>query len=94
MHYVYVLKSLKDKKLYIGCTKDLKKRLSLHNKEQVLATRSRKPLTVIFYEAFNNHRDARRQELFYKSGYGREVLKGKLKNSFQSNDIFKNKKEK
>lgn len=31
MYYVYVLKSKKDEKLYIGLTNDLKRRLSEHN---------------------------------------------------------------
>ncbi|MFH0852223.1 MAG: GIY-YIG nuclease family protein, partial [bacterium] len=31
MFYVYILKSSKDKKLYIGSTNDLKRRFSQHN---------------------------------------------------------------
>ena len=81
-YYTYVLYSLKDKKLYIGSTKDLKQRINQHNHGKVLSTKYRRPLKLIFYEAFNNYKDARRDELFYKSGHGREILKEKIKNSF------------
>ncbi len=35
MKYLYVLQSKKDKDLHIGCTKDLKSRLILHNAKKV-----------------------------------------------------------
>jgi predicted GIY-YIG superfamily endonuclease len=31
MHYVYVIKSINDKIIYTGCTKDLRKRFCEHN---------------------------------------------------------------
>jgi len=83
VHYVYILKSLKDNKLYIGKTDDLQKRFEAHNNGHVRATKSRKPFKMIFYEGFSNKADAGRDELFYKTGYGREVLKDKLKNSLE-----------
>ena len=81
MYYVYVLKSLKDNKLYVGKTKDLKRRFSEHNRGMVKSTKSRRPFELIFYEAFKSSSDAGRDELFFKTGYGREVLTEKLKNS-------------
>jgi len=81
MYYVYVLRSLKDKKLYTGKTADLKRRFKEHNLGKVTATKSRGPFEIIFYEAFKHKTDAGRDEIFFKSGYGREVLKEKLKNS-------------
>lgn len=42
------------------------------------------PWKLIFYESFVNKKDAENQEKFYKTGYGREVLKDKLKNFFGS----------
>ena len=79
MYYVYILRSIKDKKLYIGKTNDLKKRYKLHIKGQVKATKYRLPLELIFYESFKNKTDANRDELFFKSGYGREIIQDKLK---------------
>ena len=83
MYYVYILKSLKDGKLYIGKTRDLKNRFAQHKDGKVFATKSRLPLKLIFYEAFYNNKDAGRDELFYKSGYGREILKDKLEFSLR-----------
>jgi putative endonuclease len=59
MYYVYVLKSKKDGKLYIGLTNDLKKRLREHNKGLTLSTRYRRPLSLIYYEAYLSPKDAR-----------------------------------
>lgn len=81
MYYVYVLRSLKDKKLYTGKTSDLKRRFKEHNSGKVIATKSRKPFELIFYEALKHKADAGRDEIFFKTGYGREVLKEKLKHS-------------
>jgi len=80
-YYVYVLRSLQDNKLYVGKTTDLERRFLEHQKGQVQSTKSRRPLKLIFYESFINKSDARRDEIFFKSGYGREILYGKLKNS-------------
>jgi len=81
MHYVYVLKSQKDEGLYIGYTKDLKKRFEQHNKGLSLSTKNRLPFELIFYESFLNSSDARSREKYLKSGYGRQQLKEILKNT-------------
>lgn len=73
--YVYILLSLKDKKLYIGLTSDLKKRLSEHAKGEVLSTKNRRPFRMIHYEYFIDIGDAKQREEFLKSGYGRKQLK-------------------
>lgn len=74
MQYVYVLRSRKDKDLYVGCTKDLKNRLVLHNAGKVLATKNRTPFEIIYYEAFLNKYDAFARERFFKTGWGRNQL--------------------
>jgi len=66
MFYVYILKSQKDDKLYIGFTNDLKRRFSEHNKGQSFATKNRKPFTLIYYEAYHSSRDARIREVKLK----------------------------
>lgn len=81
MYYVYVLRSLKDKKLYVGKTSDLKRRLYRHQHGLVPATKPRLPVELIFYEGFLNKTDAGRDELFYKTGFGHEALISKLKNT-------------
>ena len=80
MFYTYNLISIKTKKLYTGYTQDLKKRLFEHNnKKGGEYTSKNGPYTLIHYEAFLTEIEAKNQEKFYKSGYGKEVLKSKLK---------------
>ncbi|MBI5448810.1 GIY-YIG nuclease family protein [Candidatus Gottesmanbacteria bacterium] len=74
MYYVYILQSIREKNLYIGFTKDLRKRLVNHNKGLTQSTKSRLPLRLIYYEGCINEKDARVREIFLKSGRGHEVL--------------------
>jgi putative endonuclease len=76
--YVYVLKSLKDGNLYVGKTKDLKNRLKRHQKGYIKATKGRLPVKLVYYEAYRDKNKCGQQELFYKSGTGREALKHKI----------------
>ena len=84
MYYVYVLRSKKDKNMYIGFTSDLRQRFKSHNNGLNTSTKNRRPLELIYYEAFLNEHDARDKEMFYKSGRGHEVLSKILKNYFSS----------
>ncbi len=85
MFYVYCLESKKYRKTYIGYTDDLKRRFQEHNKGIGGAfTKKNGPWKLIFYEAHSNEQDARLMEQFYKSGYGREILKDKLKHYFKT----------
>ena len=78
MFYVYILQSKKDKKLYTGFSKNLKERIEQHKKGRVEITKNRLPVELVYYEAFKDERAARRQELFYKTGQGRRILKKRL----------------
>ncbi len=62
MFYVYILKSKKDNKSYIGSTNDLGNRVKLHNNGKIFSTRLRRPLSLIYYEAYLAESDARRRE--------------------------------
>lgn len=81
--YVYILFSLKDNKLYIGLTTDLKARLTLHAQGRVAATKFRRPLKLIYYEYFVNQKDAKARERFLKSGFGRSQFKLALKDTLK-----------
>jgi putative endonuclease len=83
-YYVYILKSLKDRGLYIGYTTDLKRRLIQHAKSQVTATKLRTPFLLIHYEYFIDRADAKAREEFLKSGFGRDQLKQILKRTFNN----------
>lgn len=79
MHYTYVLESLKNGTKYIGSTEDLKKRLVQHNSGVgSIYTKRNYPFKLIYYEAYLNKKDSIKAEKFYKTGYGREILNGKL----------------
>ncbi|MBL7130633.1 MAG: GIY-YIG nuclease family protein [Candidatus Omnitrophica bacterium] len=62
MFYVYLLKSNKDNELYIGFTNNLKRRVKEHNNGLVSSTKSRKPLELIYFEAYKSEKDARLRE--------------------------------
>ena len=79
MFYTYVLISKKDKELYIGFTKDLKKRLDEHQKGLVVSTAQRRPLKLIYYEACLNENDAIKREKYFKTGFGRRFLRNRIK---------------
>ena len=79
MFYAYVLKSEKNGILYYGSTDDLKRRFSEHNSGiGGKYTKDNKPFELLYYEAYKTYHLARKAEQFFKSGYGREVLKEKL----------------
>jgi len=75
MNYVYILKSIKDGNIYIGCTNDLKKRIIMHNNGRVESTKNRKPFKIIYYEAFLNQHDAFTREQWLKTRWGRNHIK-------------------
>ena len=80
MYFTYVLQSEKDNQFYIGFTKELRKRIALHNEGKVRATTGRRPLTFIYYEACLNEVDAVKREKYLKTGYGRRYLNNRLAN--------------
>lgn len=80
MYYTYVLKSKKDGKFYVGVTKDLRRRFVEHNKGLVGATRHRRPLILVYYEACLDEKDAVKREKYFKTGFGRRFLKNRLEN--------------
>jgi len=77
MYYVYLL-TCADKKTYIGCTDDLKDRLSRHQKGFVPATEDRLPVKLASYFAFPNKYKAHEFEKYLKSGSGRAFTKRHL----------------
>ena len=70
MNYVYILKKLNLKHIYIGFTKDLKKRIQRHKY-------IRPEYKLVYYEAYLSERDARKRERQLKQ-YGSSL--GHLKN--------------
>jgi putative endonuclease len=82
MFYLYILKSLSDNGIYIGYTSDLKRRMQEHQSGRSLATKSRLPVKLVYYEAYLREKDARNRERKLKQ-YGKaiQILKGRIKES-------------
>ncbi|PIS15898.1 excinuclease ABC subunit C [Candidatus Roizmanbacteria bacterium CG09_land_8_20_14_0_10_41_9] len=78
MFYIYILFSIKDKQLYTGFSDNLKSRFKAHISGYVKATKNRRPLELIYYEAYLKGSDARRREKYLKGGNGRDALKIQL----------------
>ena len=62
MPFLYILSSLKDKKLYTGTCENLEKRLVRHNAGLVKSTKHRRPLVLMHSEYFNTMSEARKKE--------------------------------
>ncbi|MBN2588453.1 MAG: GIY-YIG nuclease family protein [Sedimentisphaerales bacterium] len=77
-YFTYVLLSEIDGKYYIGWTDNLKKRLIAHNSGQVLSTRNRRPLKLVYYEACLSKKKAIMREKQLKTGFGRKYIKGRV----------------
>jgi putative endonuclease len=84
MFYTYILQSKKDKKLYIGYTNDLRKRVQEHNSGKNESTKFRRPLELIYYEAYRSEKDARKREENLKL-FGRALggLKRRISSSLE-----------
>ena len=82
MFYVYVLKSQKTGSLYMGFTRDLRKRVKEHNQKRTRTTQSHTQLILIYYEACLNEKDAKRREHYLKTTQGGRLLKRRLKEYF------------
>ena len=78
MYFVYVLLSLKDRKLYKGSTSNLVRRIRQHNNGTTESTRRRRPFVLIYCEEYLTKKEAESREMFLKSGKGREELKKML----------------
>jgi len=77
-YYIYVLKSDKDNKLYVGYTENLKNRIEQHNSGLVSSTKHRRPVELVYFEGCLNKNNAIAREKQLKTGFGRRYLKGRI----------------
>ena len=80
MYYVYVLRSLKDGKKYIGTTQNPEERLKQHNQGNTQSTKRRRPFKLEFYQAFDNKYEAVSAEKKYKRSHD-ALLRAMKKNN-------------
>jgi putative endonuclease len=75
MPFTYVLRSTSTGASYTGATTNLENRLAQHNSDQSRSTKNRGPWILIHHEEYATLAEARRREIFLKSGRGRDELK-------------------
>ncbi|MEK7064741.1 MAG: GIY-YIG nuclease family protein [Patescibacteria group bacterium] len=81
MHYVYILKSLIDERVYVGFSSDLRERLIRHNTGKVKSTKAYRPWRLVYYEAYANKLDATMREKQLKMHAVKEKLVRRLQKS-------------
>jgi putative endonuclease len=69
-----------DKNFYVGYTNNLQNRKIEHDKGNVISTKNRRPLNLVYYEACLNQQDATHREKYLKSAWGKRYLKQRMKN--------------
>lgn len=76
---IYVLKSLRNNKRYVGSTKkSAEDRLKEHNYGSNRWTKQNRPFELVYKEEYSTATEARKRENFLKSGAGRKFLNEKL----------------
>jgi len=83
MYYIYVL-LCSDNDLYIGYSADLKERIENHSQGRVRSTKSKRPLLLIYYEAYRSKEDATKREKFLKTHQQKDILRERLKHSLKA----------
>jgi len=85
MYFVYILKSKKNDRLYIGYTNNLRERLKEHNKGLVRASKPYVPWDIAYYEAYFSKNEAlhREQNLKLRSNAWNQ-LKRRVRQSIQN----------
>ena len=73
--YVYAIISEVDGRIYVGMSSDVFKRVNQHNAGKTKSTKAYRPWRLIFEELVDSRAEARKRELYFKSGVGKEYLK-------------------
>ncbi|MES1197970.1 MAG: GIY-YIG nuclease family protein [Chitinophagaceae bacterium] len=79
MFFVYAIKSIDKKYIYVGLTNNLLRRFDEHQNGKNKTTKPYRPFIEFYNEAFATRPEARNREKFLKSGAGKEILKDLLK---------------
>ncbi|PYJ71029.1 MAG: hypothetical protein DME76_03525 [Verrucomicrobia bacterium] len=74
MFHVYILRSSKTGRRYVGSCENLSERLRRHNLGHSKATRHGMPWTLVHSESFSSRAEVAKRERYYKSGLGRDEL--------------------
>jgi len=74
MYYVYILKSSKNNRYYIGSTRDFNKRLQEHNAGRTKGNKSYGPFYPVYREEYESLSEARKREYYIKSQKSRKYI--------------------
>ena len=72
--FIYVLRSAKTGRRYVGSTQDVEERLHRHNAGHSKSTKAGAPWVLIHTEMFPTRAAAVEREMFLKTGVGRACL--------------------
>jgi len=78
-YYIYVIKSLARKYIYVGLTNNVENRISQHQEGREQTTRPYRPYLLILTEKYPTRMEARKREKYLKSGCGKEWIKRTFK---------------
>ncbi|MDO8451614.1 MAG: GIY-YIG nuclease family protein [bacterium] len=67
MYFVYILKSLRTGRYYVGCTDNIGRRVQEHNSGSSVYTKNKGPWGLVYKEAFSSLNNARVREQQIKS---------------------------
>jgi putative endonuclease len=85
MSYVYVIESVKFKRLDKGFTRDIPKRIEKYSQSKTYSTKPYIPYRLIDYEAFLNIDDTIQREKILKSKWVTKFMKRVLNYYFNNN---------
>jgi len=80
MYYFYILRSIKNRKLYLGYSSNIKARVISHNNGENKATKPNIPYELIYYSAFKDQQDALACEKYFKTTAGWKRIHKMLEN--------------
>jgi putative endonuclease len=79
MAITYILFSKVKNQFYVGSSRvNSKSRINAHNSGKVRSTKSGRRWVEIYVETFDVYTDARKREIFLKSGVGRQWVKNQF----------------
>ncbi|MGA2669173.1 MAG: GIY-YIG nuclease family protein [Ignavibacteria bacterium] len=76
--YVYILRSKKNDRIYIGSTNNLKRRIREHNQGLNKSTKPFIPWVIEASIAVKEERKARELEEYFKTGSGSSILRKRI----------------
>jgi len=79
-YWVYVIQSEVDKRLYVGLSGNIAKRLKSHNNGETFSTKGFRPWNLVYSEEVGDRQEARKREKFLKRGFGKEFIKKLVNN--------------